>query len=449
VYEDDGYNIYAIDSAEQLTGTAPAELTVNAAVLPPMERTKSPVAAALRSPTAGLPARDGDAQVQEYQPSLSLDFVGQPTFGVGVDQFGTYAAGGIAFLFSDMLGNHTLGTSAQVTSRFDEFGGTLFYLNRKNRWTWGAAAEMIPYVARGFEAGIANVDGQNVYLEREYRILQRDQSFTGMVSYPFSRAHRVEFMGGYRRIGLSEDLTTRLYSLSTGQQIAQEEEDLGSFPALNLGQASAAMVYDTSLFGLTSPIRGSRARVEALQSGGSLVYTGALADARTYLMPIRPYTIALRGLYYGRFGRDAEDGRLPALFLGYPGLVRGYDSGSFQSGECGNEPDGSCPVFDRLVGSRVAVANAELRFPLWGAFGGEQFYGPIPVELALFSDAGIAWGRSERAGFAEGDSEPVVSVGAAARINLFGFAVFEIDYVRPLDRPGRGWLWQFNLIPGF
>ena len=30
----------------------------------------------------------------------------------------------------------------------------------------------------------------------------------------------------------------------------------------------------------------------------------------------------------------------------------------------------------------------------------------------------------------------MVSVGAAARINLFGFAVAEIDYVRPLHRPG-------------
>jgi len=27
--------------------------------------------------------------------------------------------------------------------------------------------------------------------------------------------------------------------------------------------------------------------------------------------------------------------------------------------------------------------------------------------------------------------------------------VSERVYVRPLDRPGRGWQWQFNLIPGF
>jgi hypothetical protein len=49
----------------------------------------------------------------------------------------------------------------------------------------------------------------------------------------------------------------------------------------------------------------------------------------------------------------------------------------------------------------------------------------------------------------EGKKEPVSSVGAALRANVFGFLVAEIDYVRPLQRPGRGWLWQFSLRPGF
>ena len=71
--------------------------------------------------------------------------------------------------------------------------------------------------------------------------------------------------------------------------------------------------------------------------------------------------------------------------------------------------DGSCPAFDRLIGSRVAVANAELRFPMWGAFGGNQFYGPLPIEAAVFTDAGVAWGRSDRARLRPGDKQPVVS----------------------------------------
>ncbi len=443
-YENDGYNIYALDTAEQLAGEPSVDLPRNAAVLPPRRDAGGLVVEALQDATWGLPGTEVPVG-EPYKPKWGLDFAGQPSFGVGVDPFGTYATGGVSLLFSDMLGNHVIGTAAQVSSRFDEFGGTLFYLNRTHRWNWGASLDQTPYVSRGYEAGVVG----NTYVEREYRYLQRDQSGTGFLTYPFSRSWRVEFSGGYRRIGQSYDLRELTYDLSSGQQIGEDEIPLQSFPTLNLGEGSTALVYDTSIFGATSPIRGSRYRMEFSQSAGSLTYSGVLADMRTYLMPVRPYTIALRGMYYGRVGQDAEDGMLPALFLGYPGLVRGYDQYSFEAAECSDGTGSSCPAFDRLIGSRVAIANAELRFPIWGAFGGNQFYGPLPIEGAFFTDAGIAWGRSERAGTPQGDSKPVVSVGAAIRVNILGFAVAEIDFVRPIDRPQRGWLWQFQFRPGF
>jgi len=444
-YENDGYNIYALDSAEQLAGEPSVDLPRNAAVLPPRREPGGLVTEALQDPTWGLPASTEVPIPEPYKPDWGLDFVGQPSFGVGVDPFGTYASGGVSFLFSDMLGNHVIGTSAQVTSRFDEFGGSIFYLNRTHRWNWGASLDQTPYISRGFESGFVG----NTYVEREYRYLQRDQALTGFLTYPFSRSWRMEYSGGYRRIGQSYDLTERTYNLS-GQQLTEDEVELQSFPTLNLGEASTALVFDTSIFGATSPIRGSRYRFELSQSAGSLTYSSVLADLRTYLMPVKPYTIALRGMYYGRLGDDAEDGLLPALFLGYPGLVRGYDQNSFESQECvGGLVAGSCPAFDRLIGSRVAIANAELRFPIWGAFGGEQFYGPLPIEGAIFADGGVAWGQSLRTGTLPGDNEPVASVGAAIRVNVFNFAVAEIDFVRPLDRPTRGWMWQFQFRPGF
>jgi Tol biopolymer transport system component len=449
-YEDDGYAIYALDTAEQLAGQSPVTLPRNAAVLAPRRSGEGAVYAMLQNERVGLPAVAAatTAPTVDYKPKLSLDFAGQPTIGVGQDPFGTYAAGGITLAFSDMLGNHTLMTGAQVTSRFDEFGGSLLYINRKHRWNWGALVDQTPYVARGFEAGIVSDGGQPLYLEREFRILQIDRSFTGIMSYPFSRAQRIDVSGGFRQIGFKQDLTERLFTID-GQPLDEQTTDLGSEPMLNLGEASAALVYDTSIFGLTSPIRGSRYRLELSQSAGDLTYSGILGDFRTYYMPFRPFTLAFRGMFYGRYGRDSEDFRLPTLYLGYPGLVRGYDSGSFESFECGPSPNLTCPAFDRLIGSKVAIANAELRFPLWGAFGGDNFYGPLPIEMALFTDAGVAWDRTTRPGFSAADREPVVSVGAAMRINVLGFAVAEIDYVRPLDRPGRGWLWQFNLRPGF
>ena len=78
---------------------------------------------------------------------------------------------------------------------------------------------------------------------------------------------------------------------------------------LNLGETSAALVYDTSVFGATSPILGQRYRFEYSQTAGSLMYSGALVDYRKHFMA-RPFTLALRGMHYGRYGRDSEDSRI-------------------------------------------------------------------------------------------------------------------------------------------
>jgi len=447
-YENDGYDIYALDGAQALAGTQPIDLPTQAAVLPPRRTGEGIVFSALRNPSITAPETPAKAPAQPYKAKWSLDYAGQPTIGVGTDPFGTYAAGGMSLLFSDILGNHLLATSAQVTSRFDEIGGSAFYLNRQHRWNWGVGADQTPYVSSAFATGYVDSNGQTAYLEREYRILQTDRGVSGVLAYPFSVAQRVEVSGGFRQIGLKEDVRDQVFDLF-GNQLSQQTSTLATYPTLNLGQASGALVYDTSISGITSPIRGSRYRLELSQTTGSLKYTGVLTDMRTYLMPVRPFTFAMRGLYYGRYGSGSSDQRLPTLYLGYPGLVRGYDPGSFDSGECGAQVNGSCPAFDRLIGSRVAIANAEFRFPLWGAFRRGEFYGPLPIEMALFSDAGVAWGQTDRFATTSSDRKPVSSGGVAARINVFGFAVAEIDYVRPFQRPGRGWVWQFNLMPGF
>ena len=449
-FEDNGYTLYALETPEQLAGGPVQTQPINAAALPPRKEGAGPVYTALMNETLGLPPETAVAiPAEEYKPKLGLDFAGQPVIGVGKDPFGTYAVGGMSFVFSDMLGNHSLYTGVQVTNRFDEFGGTVAYINRKNRWNWGASLDQTPYVWRSYGAGISTIQGQPVYVEDEYRTLQIDRSLSGLMSYPFSRAMRVDFSGGGRQIAFKQDVRTRYYDLNSGQQIGQEDIEGEAADDLNLAEASSALVFDTSIMGATSPIRGSRYRLELAQTGGSITYTGLTADVRTYVMPKRPYTLAFRGLYFARYGNDAEDLRLPTLYLGYPGLVRGYASGSFETGECGLQIDGSCPVFDRLLGSRVAIFNAELRFPLWGALGGSNFYGPLPIEMAVFADSGVAWGQSTSVLYGGNAKEPVASAGIAMRANLFGFAVAEIDFVRPLDRPGRGWLWQFNLMPGF
>ena len=41
------------------------------------------------------------------------------------------------------------------------------------------------------------------------------------------------------------------------------------------------------------------------------------------------------------------------------------------------------------------------------------------------------------------------SAGATARVNVLGFAVLQVDWVKPLDRPGKKPFFQFNLLTGF
>ena len=80
----------------------------------------------------------------------------------------------------------------------------------------------------------------------------------------------------------------------------------------------SALVRDTSVFGATSPVLGQRFRLDVSPTLGSVNYTGALADLRQYVMPVRPVTLAARVLHYGRYGSGAEDPRLGAALPRLP-----------------------------------------------------------------------------------------------------------------------------------
>ena len=447
VFEDDRYNIYASDTQRPATVGALVP-TMNAAVLPPANRRADEVVQLLATANAGLPAPRA-YPVEDYKAGLGLDAISQPTIGVGADQFGAYAAGGIAFLFSDMLGDHMLGATVQTSNRVEDTGASVMYLNRKRRLNLGVQVDHLPYSTGGFAQGFTEIDGQSAYVEQTYRVTQINTAVSGLAHYPFSRVHRAEFSAGVRRIGFDAQIETLVFSPITGELFDEQIEDLPRPDAVNLGEASAALVYDSSVFGATSPLVGRRYRLEYTQLAGSLNYGGVLADYRRYFMPVRPFTLAVRGLHYGRYGADAEDPRLSPLFIGYQGLVRGYDIGSFDASECNSVDLQTCDAFARLNGSRVAVAGLELRFPLLGLFSGRSFYGPFPIEVALFGDAGVAWTSDTKPSFAGGNRDWARSAGAALRVNVFGYAIAEVDYVRPFDRTRKGWVWQFGLTPGF
>jgi hypothetical protein len=445
VFEDDGHSIYVLDEADVVAHVAP-EGSGQAALLPGRAVATGDVQRLIGDTGRGLPALTTRVESVPYSHALKLDGIGQPTVTAGVSEFGGFVSGSVSAFFSDMLGDRMLGLMAQAGGSFADLGGQAVYVNRRHRWNWGAVAQQLP-----FRVGVQSLavdPAANQILLTEHTLRQTNTGVYGVAAYPFSGSTRVEVMSGVRWLSYQEEARVRVYSQDTQQLLERRPLERTTFPRLRLAESNIALVRDTSFFGATSPVFGSRARIEIAQSLGSLQYTGVLLDARRYFMPTRPVTVAIRGLHYGRYGQDSEHEQLVPLYAGHQEFVHGY--ASFSAAECPRDVSTlQCPVFANLLGSRLLVANLEVRAPLAGLASGEIEYGRVPVEVAAFFDAGVTWSRDTRPSFLGGTKHVVRSVGGAARVNLFGLLVIEIAASRPFDRVARNWQWQVGLRQGF
>ncbi|CAN5857265.1 DPP IV N-terminal domain-containing protein [soil metagenome] len=426
------------------------EVPSPAGMLPPIPPS-SPVVVAryLDEPTRGLPAR-GEFARAPYESNLALDYVSPPTAGVGVDRYGVSAGGSIGLWFSDMLGNRQVLTAFQGSGGLKDIGGQVLFVNQGSRFNWGFVGGRIPYRSGFSTIGTEELNGVpttvvDLILERTF------YNRVGVLGdYPFSQTRRIEADAGFLRIGFDREVIRGFFV--NGQQVAEDRIDLDAPDPLNLFQGSVALVNDFSYFGYTSPVRGGRSRFEVGGNTGTLDFATLLADWRRYFF-LRPMTLAVRGIHFGRYGGNVEE-ELSPLYIGSSGLVRGYSSGSFDADECTQTEVSSCPEFERLNGSRLAAASVELRIPLLGTeqFGLLDGGGFLPVEVALFGDAGAAWDSDDEVEWTFDrdtiERVPVFSAGATARMNLLGSAVVELYYAYPFQRD-IGWEFGFQLAPGW
>jgi Tol biopolymer transport system component len=464
VFENSGTNIYALEleNARGQPVSRDVPDIAAAGILPPIEAFGTGlVAEYLQDPQRGLPPTT-ELEIRPYRTRIALDWVGPPTFGVGVTEMGAGVAGGISLYFSDMLGDNQIGAVVQAQGTFRDFGGQVQYVNASRRWNWGAIAGHVPYLT-GFAAFDQSTGNLLQVLERVYI-----QQGAGLLQYPFSMTRRFEAQAGVTRYAFSRELTEWEYvgGQPTGRIL---QRDLPAPDPLLFVESSAAYVGDNSFFGFTSPVAGERFRFEASPTFGTLQFQTLLGDYRRYFL-LQPVSFAFRGLHYGRYGRDADGFRLvrdeqgnqfrepilSPLFLGYEPLIRGYSRESFDARrECVDDNDAlPCPAFSRLLGSRMAVANFEIRIPLFGiAEYGLINFPYLPLEIAPFLDAGVAWTseQSPRLEFARRSNErtPVFSTGLSARVNILGYMVLEAYYAYPFQRPDKGAHWGFQLAPGW
>ena len=458
------YRIVSLDPSET-TGTPVAPDAVAgdtsatglpiAGVLPPFVGPEQSLVLSYLHDPSGLPTVDWGAP-EPYKPRLTLDYIAPPTIGVSFGGgFGSRLGGSVGFYFSDMLGDHSLAIEAIANGTPRDIGGQATYINRARRLNYGVAAGHIPLLYGGAYTDIGRDPATGTVTRRYNELYQRiyADEVNGLLLYPLQTTRRFELQTGFVRYGF--DYRIEQYYLYPNGAVRRDTENLPEPDPIYLSQSALAYVVDYSYFGFVSPIQGGRYRLQVGPILGSANYATVLGDVRRYLRT-GPVTFAVRGLHIGNYGAQQGD-VFSSEYLGYsyaPGFIRGYSFRSFDSSECTFTERGDCPAFDRLQGTRIALASAEVRVPLLGT----SQYGLIdfpylPTELTLFTDAGLAWTAEEAPVLAwarrTDDRVPVVSAGMSTRVNLFGAIVMELFYAYPFQRPDKGGHLGLQLVPGW
>ena len=397
------------------------------------------------------PARFRDAP---YKVSYEADYVARPSIGYARDNFGRGLFGGTTVVLSDLLGNNRLAFTAQVNGRIQDAIFYAGYTNLGGKLQYNTSISQYPYFFFSGQSVQPVQNNPGVYQETQSlaRYVLRDVAFTSLL--PRNRFKRFELGLGFENIGRSQVLVARQFN-SFGQSTQFRIVDEINSGSLNFLQPKAAFVSDNTLMGYTAPLMGRRMRFAYQPTFGSRQWHEFVADYRRYDALLFNYlTVATRFTSVVRTGRDE------AFFPNYIGnpngimWLRGYDRVNALDFGCQPSIGASSGCSQtELLGSRAAVASAEVRFPLIRRFE----LGVLPVQLppvdgAVFYDAGIAYTAGQTVSFSrpanyDANTQRFLlrSYGYSIRVNLFNFALLRWDYAIPLDRPAQKGFWQWSL----
>ncbi len=383
----------AADSTAAAAAAPPPAMpeVIDLAGLYPAEDQPAPVEL---PPAAGLAALldSSTFEVSKYKIRFTQDLLaGGAAFASNVG-----FAGQTAIAFSDILGNHNILVAANIYGSISDSEILLAYQNLKGRVNYGLSFFQF---RNDFFVYAAQDDPD--FETQVYRGL--DVFF----SYPFSKFRRVEF--GVEGVSIS----SRVYDQFVFPSF--EDPSPSSTDRRYYAQPSIALVHDNVLFGSTGPIQGARSRLSVDRALGDLQFTTGILDVRKYLNIRHRYTIAARLI------GGLSDGRDPQAFrIGGAYTFRGADYGA-------------------LRGTRIAVANLELRYPLIDrlklGFPPLDFRG---IRGVLFLDMGSAWRGRDFKFFEEAPNgktrllDVKAAYGFGARINL-GYFILRYDFAQATD----------------
>jgi len=274
--------------------------------------------------------------------------------------------------FSDVLGEHRLVgvTGLQIDLKNSDYGLAYYYLGGK-----------IDYGVQGYHTArfVNLVRGNYINLYR-----YRSYGLTVTASLPLNRFYRFE--GGLSWLNVLEE---NLDDIS----IPSEE---ASFVIPSL-----AFVHDNVMWGYTSPIQGTRYRIEVYGNPGfndsKLSFYTLNLDYRTYLRFWTDYSFVMR--YSGGYSGGPNAQR---FFLGG---IENWINRSFATSEIPIESTSDyafltavLPLrgynYSERIGSKYFLINYELRFPLIRYL----VPGPLPILFSnilgvAYIDAGATWNK--------------------------------------------------------
>jgi outer membrane protein assembly factor BamA len=303
---------------------------------------------------------------------------------------------------SDMLGNRRFIASLDSVNTFSNFD--FLYLDMRRRTSWGARL----FDNRSFFNTFDNESGR---LNR--RQIYRETGAVGLVSYPFSRYHRLDAGAGYM---------ARQYAFpdffgspdTDGDGVLDLDELEWVDFKQNFPLASTTFSGDSAVWKFFGPVSGRRYQVSLLyapdlDNGGTLTSDINL-DWREYKQ------LSSRTLLAARLYAAYSQGNFPNIYyFGGLNTVRGYD-------------------FRTLVGSQAAFANFEFRFPLIDVLA-------TPVLVVqqmrgvIFFDIGAAKFEDQPFEFMNDDNRLVdakASLGWGLSFNLLGLQL-NWDFAKRFD----------------
>lgn len=483
-YRSQRYSLYLADKDEfEPIEVANDAIDFRAAMLPPFEtRGVDVVYTNLNNFERYSQISSNQINPIPYKPKFKLDYLASSGVGVAVNsRYGSGLSSGIQGIFSDILGRNQIFAGLAVNGEVYDFGGQFAYINQATRLNWGAAISHIPYVSGLMSYSLEeNPNFQTGYaLSENYDIIRTFQEqVEGFVAFPFSRTKRVEAGATVAHYSYRVDRYSTYYhadqygNLLSYYPFYNDRHKLPldeaakaygtSFKAFTIQQVNAAFVGDNSNFGIAAPLEGYRYRIGAEQYFGDYNFSSITLDFRKYNR-FKPITLAARTYTYMRMGKD--EGALYPLFLGYPYLVRGYESAGFYNANSFS----SGFDLNQLMGTRISVANFEVRIP----FTGPERLAVLPsrllfTDLNFFFDAGLAWTKDSQIAFKSKPDKigevthpdgsrteiyervPAMSAGVSLRVNLFGYLVIEPYYAIPFQRNDvKFGVFGLNFAPGW